>query len=156
MRTIKFEAYIKELNIILPGVTPYPDGTIGIGHKQLTEALNEKFEIYDDCISDKEGNHIVSIMSGDDWYWFEQNDFELRQFIGLQSKEKKDIYKGDIVKYNDDPKVMVVNWNEKFASFCLDRKGWVFSHFFGEAAEADQLTITGNIYQNPELLKINE
>ncbi|WP_051878421.1 YopX family protein [Chryseobacterium sp. FH1] len=73
------------------------------------------------------------------------------QFIGLLDKNKKEIYKGDILK-TETGKLMVVSWSEKFASFVLIREEWAFAHWFGESCNADDCEIVGNIYQNPELL----
>jgi uncharacterized phage protein (TIGR01671 family) len=76
---------------------------------------------------------------------------QITQFTGLKDKDWKDIYEGDILKAGDY--ICVVNWNEKFASFCVNKKGWMFSHFFEEHCETQNVEVIGNIYENPELLK---
>jgi uncharacterized phage protein (TIGR01671 family) len=75
----------------------------------------------------------------------------LMQFIGLEDKNGKEIYEGDIIK-TETEKAMQVSWNKHFASFCLDRKGWMFTHYFGEAVDPTQIEIIGNIYENADLL----
>lgn len=74
------------------------------------------------------------------------------QFIGLLDKNKREIYKDDILK-TETGKLMVVSWSDKFASFVLIREEWAFAHWFGESCNADECEIVGNIYQNPELIK---
>lgn len=69
---------------------------------------------------------------------------------GLTDKNGKKIFEGDIVKAGEN---LVVSWKEKFASWCLCKKGWMYNHFFGEAVDAKDCEVIGNIFDNPELLK---
>jgi uncharacterized phage protein (TIGR01671 family) len=90
------------------------------------------------------------------WYDDDANfiecDYPLMQFTGLKDKNGKEIYEGDVVK-TETEKAMQVSWNTHFASFCLDRSGWMFTHYFGEGVNPEQIEVIGNIYENPELLK---
>lgn len=79
-------------------------------------------------------------------------DCEIMQFTGLLDKNDKEIYQGNIIKTGTD-KLMVITWNERFASFCIERDGWMFSHWFGEAFEAKDCEIVGDVFQNAELIK---
>ena len=79
------------------------------------------------------------------------------QFTGLLDKNGKEIYEGDIVqsvRYKDF--VYKVAYDQRFASFCLDREQDMYKHYFGEAVEAENCEVIGNIHDNPELLKNND
>ena len=77
----------------------------------------------------------------------------LMQFTGLKDRNGKEIYEGDILSNKDTDGNMVVNWCPISAGFCLDKKGWMFSHYFKEAVDANQCEVIGNIYEDLELLK---
>lgn len=79
-------------------------------------------------------------------------DLIRRQFTGLKDKKGVEMYDKDVLKVDDIDEPVVINWSDKHASFCLDKKGGVFSHFFGEACTPDQCEVIGNIYTNPELI----
>jgi hypothetical protein len=82
---------------------------------------------------------------------YDIDEVELEQFTGLKDASGVDIYEGDILLTEDG--VFTVNWNTKYASFCINKNGWMFSHFFDEALTPNQCEVIGNIHQNPELIK---
>jgi len=79
-------------------------------------------------------------------------DCNLMEHTGLSDKQGVDIYEGDIIT-TQTSKNMVISWSDKFASFCINRDGWAFQHWFGEACNPEHCEVIGNIYENPELLK---
>lgn len=83
------------------------------------------------------------------------DDETVSQFTGLYDKNGKEIYEGDVVKCGDF--IYEVCYDGiRFASFVLIRKGDMFKHYFGEAMEATECEIIGNIHDNPELLEGGE
>ena len=73
------------------------------------------------------------------------------QFTGRHDKNKKEIYEGNIIKDNSDNHLLI-QWNNKFASFGLDKDGWMFTHFFEESIKPEECEVIGNIFENPELM----
>lgn len=79
------------------------------------------------------------------------DNIPVMQFTGLTDKSGVNIFEGDICR-DSEGKYMVVSWSKKFASWVLNRKGWAFSHWFGESCNPEDVEVVGNIYDNPELL----
>ena len=77
---------------------------------------------------------------------------KIMQYTGLKDKNGVKIFEGDVLK-TETEKPMVVGWSERFASFVLNREGWLFSHWLGESCDPEKCEIIGNIHQNSELLK---
>ena len=68
------------------------------------------------------------------------------QFIGVIDKNGNKVFEGD--KCSDGEFEYTVSWNIHFASFCLDRSGWMFTHWFGESMNPEDIEIIGNIHEN--------
>ena len=79
---------------------------------------------------------------------------EIEQCLGLKDKNGKLIYENDIVRCgNNGQFVYKVGFNKRFASFVLIRKEDAFNHYFGEAVEAEDVEVIGNIHENEDLLE---
>lgn len=85
---------------------------------------------------------------------FEVHQESVGQFIGLLDKTGHCIHEGDIIQCGKH--ICKVVYNEHYAGFALDKKGWAYLHFFGEACHNEDCTVIGNIFDNPELLTQSE
>ena len=73
--------------------------------------------------------------------------FVVEQYTGLKDKTGKEIYEGDIVKFEDA--IFAIGWNNKHARFGFDPiKGCDISMNFS----MKECEVIGNIHENPELL----
>ncbi len=82
------------------------------------------------------------------------DDTSIMQFIGISDKNGKEIYEGDIIKYND------INYSIDFCNCYSCGKYELIrdkkengSHLSSECENWHQTEVIGNIYENPELLK---
>lgn len=90
--------------------------------------------------------------------------------LGKSDKNGKEIYDGDIIKFNDDDVISVVRYDIEKAMFVIDdygytgatmEYGWdedagefdvVDTNTFDSFNDMSNIEIIGNIYENPELL----
>ena len=85
------------------------------------------------------------------------SDFIVMQSTGLKDKSGKEIFEGDIVKYEAGCNTVTeeVVYDKNFAGFGVRDADTDIIFTFGELAEDvdfSSLEVIGNIYQNPELL----
>lgn len=73
---------------------------------------------------------------------------EIMQYTGLKDKDGVMIYEGDIVKWVDSDGNIRIN-----DVFFKDGAFRICNSFF-EISEYGQLEVLGNIYENPELLRV--
>lgn len=74
------------------------------------------------------------------------------QYIGIDDKNGKEIYEGDIVKHDISDTIGVVKW------YCEDYIGWCVDDIqIGEQQFTDEMwnecEVIGNVYENADLLK---
>ena len=97
---------------------------------------------------------------------FEQEEDPIMQFTGLKDKNGKEIYEGDIVRLGThEALTAVVEFDEEYAQFT---QRWLYKNLRTECDMPAHnskkseplfcnskitLSVIGNIYENPELLK---
>lgn len=83
-------------------------------------------------------------------YGIEIDPTTICQCTGLKDKNKTLIFERDIIRCGS---VQVVVWSKKYASWKLEKEGWAYSHYFGEACSPEDVEVIGNMIDNPELCK---
>lgn len=89
--------------------------------------------------------------------WIVNNDINLMQSTGLKDKNGKEIFEGDIVDYKG--REAVVKWHGSYASFIyrfVDGLQERVSEWDPLFLACYHFEILGNIYENPELLEVEE
>ena len=123
----EFRAWTEEGKAMYYGVYPFKDGTLLLSYDGIA---------FDEVPA---------------------SDFILMQSTGLKDKNGKEIYEGDIVKYEAGCNTVTeeVVYDKNLAGFGVKDADAVIIFTFGELAEdvdLHSLEVIGNIYQNPELL----
>ncbi len=105
-----------------------------------------KFRVWDK--QDKVMYEPVSIVNK--WINGEEQNYELMQYTGLNDKNGKEIYEGDILEEGEGYYFEVV-WEKQWAKFKLQWKNKAYQ--YPEWNRGINMQVIGNIYDNPELLQ---
>lgn len=130
-------------------------------HKTWEEMCKVKRIRFDD-----DGNITTVLVKGEA---FGSNvhleEIELMQSTGLKDKNNKKIFEGDVVKRYRNP-LFKAEWEyqietvvKREACLLLEKKFGKNSatmRFCSPFAKSDLLEVVGNIYENPELLEVEE
>ena len=76
-------------------------------------------------------------------------EYEIMQFTGVKDITKRDIYEGDIVKFEGDARLWQVIWDHPTRSWRAD---WKERDRHLCEMLPERTLIEGNIYENPDLL----
>ena len=169
-REIKFRAWLPAVGIMLPDVTVYSNGQIGIGYDALSDLLGDDLGIDDDYIkrASQDGQEIIPILTGDEWVYIESPHAHIGQFTGLLDKNGKGIYEGDVLNYkrhkeeNNWASEMVFDKNYEievvfnkgmFIAKGLDAPLYEYIKDNTYGATGTKWEVIGNIHETPELLK---
>ena len=84
----------------------------------------------------------------------------IMQSTGLHDKNGKEVFEGDILGIDTDEEIVNVNiyWDSKHALFMFESKKYNEEELLAELVEDNTypFEIIGNIYENPELLEVEE
>ena len=129
MREIKFRVWLKNKKEMI-----YPNGY-------------EYELVYGTSYTNK--FHLVKLS---DYSAKEIENIIIMQYTGLRDKNDKEIYEGDIVRF-ENGKLGKIVWSKKDVGFAVKRK--VKPLFFNCDIDANNVEVVGNIFENPELLEQN-
>lgn len=102
----------------------------------------------DTIIKDQDGEPVARQLGPKEGHFVKFPLLELMQFTGLFDKNGEEIYEGDVVEYADGLSNRVeVGWSKALAGFSIFA-GDYYSH------DPKNMEVIGNIYQNPEFLKV--
>lgn len=84
------------------------------------------------------------------------DEYVVQQYIGVDDKNKNPIYEGDIVsfQYRDEGLYHgVVDFDDMYAGYSVQKSLAFFGNMQITFHNSAELTVIGNIFENPKLLK---
>lgn len=139
MREIKFRIYFKD------------------EEKFMTKPITLEDLLHEDGIEFENEEKTLTLPLKDFKFYYNKNEnYEIMQYTGLKDKNGKEIYEGDVVKFD-------YRQDENFEIVFEDGAFWIRSKYteyvsLHEVIEICkrpnnwQIEVVGNIYDNPELL----
>ena len=125
------------------------------GEKMISESRQDEYDDY--YMLNLQGEFFGHTRTGDEWFDYNKDEtnkkpFVLMQFTGLKDSRDIDIYEGDIIKktYGASIPVFAVAWHDARAMF-IQHDGYNEALFHLAPAN---MKVIGNIYENPDLLKV--
>lgn len=76
------------------------------------------------------------------------------EFTGLKDKNKVEIYIGDIIKHKYEYNPQVVEWSENICCYKINAEEVTERYLMKVDEERELMEVIGNIYENPELIKL--
>jgi hypothetical protein len=150
MRKLEFNAWIPELGYMIEDVA-IGHGTIGFpsDNEDFANALKAKGFDPEEC-------ELPTWLydTGEDWYQItDPEHFVILQFTGLKDRDGKQIFEGDILENEKSSKS---NFFVKFNVGGYDAvyKGNFTLTLYPVLHDFEGAKVIGNIYQNPELIKL--
>ncbi len=86
------------------------------------------------------------------WLSNKENRFELMQYTGLNDKNGKEIYEGDIIEVDGYGNKEIYTVSYRYGRYVLETKDLVEGFL---DVDDDFLEVVGNIYEHPKLLEEN-
>lgn len=106
--------------------------------------------LHDTITFDEKGGHYYNLQNGDGNSFEDSGYSELMQYTGIEDKNGKGIYEGDIVKSPCSiHKVIFID-----GGFCLDTGNFATGLYRMIDSKGNHLEVIGNIYEDPELLEV--